>query len=305
MKQLLGLIGAIIVIGASVPQAFSADWMSPDPRRAKYSDVVSYLEGLAKQFPTSAKTFDLAQSDSGQMIRGIAIGAGPARHLLVATHHGNEYGSTEVARAVAENLASHPIAGATVYLIPVLNIAGYDAKSRWEPAHGDSHDPNRDYAGPCGTEGPHNLKSTAALAKFMESEKVVAVATLHTFYPAVAYPWGLSSTDISTPYDGLFKQLGALAAQESGYPVGNSTELIYPANGTFEDYAYWTTGAWALLFELGQSHSPTVEQIREMARVNVPGIRRFFENAPKERAAKHSFDGKCDDRLRALDRHDE
>src|SRR5207248_223649 len=118
----------------------------------------------------------------------------------------------------------------------------------YESAGEGSYDPNRDYPGPCGTEGPHKLKSTKALAQFVADKGIVASATLHTFYPVVAYPWGISTHDLSTPYDDLFKMLATSAVTESHYPIGNSTEAIYPADGTYEDYAFWKHGIWSLLF---------------------------------------------------------
>ena len=133
----------------------------------------------------------------------------------------------------------------------------------------------------------------------------MASATLHTYYPAVVYPWGIASKDLSTPYDDLFKSLVALATQESGYQTGNSTEVIYPASGTFEDYAFWKHGIWSLLFELGYSHTPSDGDVADLLRVNVPGLRRMMENAPKTRAPDHTFKGTCDLKLLSLDRHDE
>jgi carboxypeptidase T len=81
--------------------------------------------------------------------------------------------------------------------------------------------------------------------------------------------------------------------------------VIYPANGTFEDFAFWKHGVWTLLFELGYSHQPSEASIAEMVRVNVPGLRRVYEQAPRQRAENHAFSGKCDMRLNTLDRHDE
>lgn len=236
---------------------------------------------------------------------GLTIGSGKVHQLLVSTHHGNEYGSAEVAMAFIDDLTNKPLNDITMHIIPVLNTAGFDDRLRQEKASGKYHDPNRDYPGPCGTEGPYNLKSTKALADFVEQNNIVTSATLHTYFPAVVYPWGFSTRDTSTPYDSLFKELGALATQWSGYTVGNSTEVIYPADGTYEDWAYWKHGIWALLFELGYSHSPSESDVSEMIKVNVPGLRSFFENAPKARATDHDFKGKCDSRLRVLDLHNE
>ncbi len=278
---------------------------SNDPSQTTYAEVKTFLHELARAHPTTTKTFELGITDSGELVEGVKIGNGPVKNLVVSTHHGNEYGSTEVARAVAVNLAEHPIPGQTVFVIPVLNVTGYNAKQREEIADGTYHDPNRDYPGPCGTEGPHKLKSTALLAAFVAREGIVASATLHTFYPAVVYPWGLGTRDLSTPYDDQFKTMVSLATQESRYQTGNSTEVIYAANGTYEDYAFWKHGIWSILFELGNSHNPVQGDIEEMVRVNVPGMRRMLEQAPTARATNHAFTGKCDGRLARFDRHDE
>lgn len=275
------------------------------PIGGNYKDTQKLLHDLAAKHPENVRMFDLGLSDSGEKIQGAAIGDGSVKNLVVAAHHGNEYGSTEVAKGFATALAASPIPGQTVYVIPVLNIAGYNSRTRWEKAGGRSWDPNRNYPGPCGTEGPFTLKSTTALAKFIEAEGIVSSATLHTFFPAVVYPWGLSSYDLSTPYDDLFLHLTKLATLESGYAVGNSTEIVYAADGTYEDYAFWKHGIWSLLFELGYSHNPNQSAINEMVKVNVPGLRRFLEEAPRERAAEHDFKGRCDNRLKAFDRHDE
>jgi carboxypeptidase T len=273
--------------------------------RGAYRKVITFLHDLALKFPEHASVFQLGESDSGEIIEGLKIGNGPIKNLVVATHHGNEYGSTEVAKAFAASMAETPISDQTVFVIPVLNISGYERGIRSEFAAGREFDPNRDYPGPCGTEGPFHLKSTAALARFMAEENIVASATLHTYFPAVVYPWGLSSKDLSTHYDDLFTELAMLAAVESHYQVGNSTQVIYPADGTFEDYAFWRHGSWSLLFELGYTHDPSHGDVAEMIRVNVPGLRMMMERAPRVKAERHEFLGTCDLSLRDLDRHDE
>jgi len=280
-------------------------WAVTDPSYANYNDVKARLRHITETYPKTTKLISLGTSDSGEVIEGLQIGDGPTKNLVVSTHHGNEYGSTEVSQAFAEAIAERPILGQTIYVIPVLNISGYNSKNRGEISHGNSYDPNRDYPGPCGSEGPHKLKSTATLARFIDREQIVASATLHTFYPAVVYPWGFSTHDLSTTYDELFKNLVQVATADSHYPVGNSSEVIYPANGTFEDYAFWRHGIWSLLFELGYSHYPSQHDIEETVRVNVGGLRKMFETAPTTRAENHSFQGTCDWRLLRLDRHDE
>jgi carboxypeptidase T len=275
-----------------------------------YHKVQAALKALNAKYPKDTELFSLGMSGAGESIDGIKIGHGSVNNLIVATHHGNEYGSTEVALGSAADLAKSPIATQTVWVIPVLNISGFDHDRREESLVGNvdddnTSDPNRDYPGPCGSEGPFHLKSTMLLADFVDSHNIVASATLHTFYPVVAYPWGFTTPDLSTPYDQLFIDLAKVATSVSNYPIGNSSEAIYPANGTFEDYSFWKHGMWTLLFELGDSHNPSEAQLTELVRVNVPGLRAMMEHAPLIRAADHDFHGRCDSRLRILDRHDE
>lgn len=306
LLSLMAFFQGMALVHASVAPARTFDDM---PLSATYADVKVFLQQLVATYPKTTQLFTLDVSDSGDIIQGVIIGDGnPANihNLLVSTHHGNEYGSTEVAKAFALALAQQPIAGQTLYVIPVLNINGFDNRNRAETLpSGEEVDPNRDYPGPCGTDGPFKLKSTHALADFIDHENIVTSATLHTFYPVVAYPWGISTEDVSTLYDAQFIALAQAAVVESKYPVGNSTLTIYPADGCYEDYAFWKHGIWSLLFELGDTHTPSDEEVHLLQSVNVPGMMRMFEQAPKQRADHHSFDGKCDARMPFLDQHNE
>jgi hypothetical protein len=268
-----------------------------------YNDVVSHIRTLAARNPQTAKLFTLGYSDAGVAIEGIKVGTGAVHHLLVAAHHGNEYGSTELALAFIDSLVQAPISGQTLYVVPVLNIDGYNNRNRYERINGQYVDLNRDYPGPCGSEGPYLSRSTKALADLVAREDIVAAATIHTYWPAVVYPWGISTQDLDTPYTPLFINLAKLATETSGYQIGNSAALIYPADGTLEDYVYWKHGVWSLLFEVGKSHNPRISDLKEIVADNVPGLRKMFVGAPSARAAKHDFTGKCDLRLRALDLH--
>lgn len=268
-----------------------------------YADAVKFIENLATQYPQNAEIFTLGYSSSGVAIQGIKIGKGPVNNLVVAAHHGNEYGSAELALHFAESVAKEPIAGQTMHVIPVLNIDGYNNRQRWERVNGKLIDPNRDYPGPCGTEGPFNSRGTKALADFIAANNIVAAATLHTYWPAAVFPWGLSSHDLETPYTPIFMNMVQAATQFSDYQMGNASEVIYPADGTFEDFAFWKHGVWSILFEVGHSHNPSVNGIHDMLKGNIPGLRKMFEVAPKEKATNHEFTGRCDAFLRTLDMH--
>lgn len=266
---------------------------------SNYDRIVESLKKLATENPQVAQLIDIGISDSGKPIYGLKIGNGATPTLVVATHHGNEYGSTAVGIGMAESLVKEPIADQTVYVIPVLNISGYDSRSRYEKASDSRYyDPNRDYPGPCGTDGPFKLKSTKALAQFVDEKNIVTSATLHTYMPGVLYPWGFSTRETRTEDESTYIDLSRVATQESHYQYGNSTDILYAADGTYDDYSYWKHGIWSLLFEMGGTHSPNQNQINEMVRVNVPGIRNFLATAPKERSQQHTFTGQCDTKVR-------
>lgn len=264
------------------------------PNVSNYERVTNTLSQIATQNPSTTKLISIGVSDKGVPIQALQIGSGSVHSLVVATHHGNEYGSTAVALSVADSLAKNPLAGQTVYVVPVLNIGGYNLNSRYESNLSRSIDPNRDYPGPCVAGTSFKLKSTKALADFIEQNNIVTSATLHTYFPAVVYPWGVSSHDLVTPNEAQYVKLVSAATRESRYQTGNNTEVMYPADGTFEDYAYFKHGIWSLLFELGFSHTPDQPAIKNLVDVNVPGILRFLEESPKTRASSHSFSGKCD-----------
>jgi predicted deacylase len=275
----------LLVISTFV--CFSA--FATDPIHRKYSDIQRDLRALAQEDPARVQVVDIGRNDTGQMIQALKVGSGKVKTLVVGTHHGNEYGSTEVALAFAHSVAEDPIDGQTVFVIPVLNVSGYNERNRYEIGQ----DPNRDYPGPCGTNGPFKLRSTKALADLIARENIVTSATLHTHSPFVLYPWGFSTHDTKTEHDDLYIGLAEAAAIDSGYPVGNSADALYPADGCYEDYAMWKHGIWSLLFEMGDTHSPDEDGIDEMIRGNVPGLRRFLESAPTKRAEKHAFTGEC------------
>jgi predicted deacylase len=268
-----------------------------------YENVTRFLQGLQTTYPQTVRGFTLGVSNDGVPIYGVQIGSGPVHHLVVATHHGNEFPSTEVALNFAEAIAQSPLPDQTVFVIPVLNINGYERRNRYEQVHGNALDLNRDYPGPCGTEGPFFSRSTKALADFLERSNVTAVATLHTYKPAVVYPWGISTDDVQTPYTPLFEDLAKAATVESHYEIGYSTVVMYPADGTFEDYVFWKHGMYSLLFELGGSNHPTQEELEFTVKSNVAGLREMLKHSPATRAPDHEFKGRCSPALRLLDLH--
>lgn len=258
-----------------------------------YQDVVKGLNELAKSHPETVQVFTLGYSNEGIAIQGVHIGHGPLHNLVVATHHGNELASTEVALAFATSVAENPIPGQRISVVPVLNINGYTQRSRYEKINGEKINLNRDYPGPCGSEGPFISTSTKAMADFLAAENIVTAATLHTYKPAVVYPWGISTKDVDTLETPTFIGLAKAATIESHYEIGYSTTVMFPADGTFEDYAFWKHGIYSLLFEIGEVNVPAPDVLVKTIHDNVAGLRAMFSISPVARAAQHDFTGQC------------
>jgi carboxypeptidase T len=268
------------------------------PSAYNYDKVLKSLDEIAALNPASVQVFTMGTNSQGQAIKGLKIGSGSINSLVVGTHHGNEYGSTAVALGFAQELAKNPISKLTVYVVPVLNISGYNRNDRYEKnVTGSVTDPNRDYPNPCRSGAPYQLKSTEALSQFLVDKNIQISATLHTYWPAVVYPLGIPATNVSTPYDDQYKILVSAATEESKYQTGNSSDILYPVEGAFEDFAYIKHGIWSLLFELGFTHQPDPQAVKNMIESNTPGIRRFLETAPAHRVTQHDFNGQCDQRL--------
>ena len=256
------------------------------PSLTNYDKVIATIQKIAEQNPANAKVISIGVNDQGVPIQALQIGSGEVGSLIVGTHHGNEYGSTAVALGVADSFARNPVTGQTVYVVPVLNITGYNKTGRNENGIRGSFDPNRDYTGPCKTGATFNLKSTKALSDFLEVKKIQISATLHTYWPAVVYPWGISTQDLSTPYDAQYLELVKAATRESNYKTGNNTELLYPADGTFEDYAYWKHGIWSLLLELRDGSASDIKN-------SVPAVQAFFDQVDSSPSTRNQMTGTC------------
>jgi len=282
----------------TTPFVFAQELDAPFSPVRTYADIVSMMNRIHQNHPDTTEVFTLGNSPDGTPVYGVKItdphAPRPVENLVVATHHGNEYGSTEVALAFMQRISEQPLSGQTLYVIPVLNTWGYDRNQRTE-RDGEGHmvDPNRDYPGPCKRETRFHLSNTESLARFIAERNIVNVATLHTYAELVLYPWGISTDDVDTRYTPQFVQMGNAAASVSHYQVGNSTAALYPADGTFEDFVFWRHGIWSLLFEMGRTHSPDAGQLQQLIADNVPGLIQMFKEAPRERAPLHSFEGHC------------
>ena len=265
----------------------------------EYNRIQQAMNQLATDYPEWVTPFDLGENDQGQMIQGLIIGdAGKTdgiSHLVVGTHHGNEQLSADLAMQFAEDVVAQFLGGPTrltdalasnvFHVIPVLNIGGFNSNYRREySADGVSHDPNRDYPDPCVRKDDFKLQSTALLADYVRASDFVAAITIHGYIGTFTYPWGIYTNRTATPDHETYVPLGNLATPINGYRSGTHADVIYPAAGAFEDWAYHELGIWTMLVELARR--PDLAKDSQM-------MLEYFASVPSVRSDFHEHLGDC------------
>jgi len=284
---------------ALCPSAFSA---------SRYEKVLADMNTLQAENPKRVSIVSIGKNGSGVDIQAIRISNTPnvidqnkIGMLALGVHHGNEGGAVPIlmdfAKKVLAEFEADP-SKADNYeflLVPVINIPGYNANSRTETGI----DPNRDYPGPCkGTLPNFRLKSTKAVADLFKTRIFSAAVTIHGYIGTITYPWGVGTSDSRSHDHSYFEEIGSKLAATTGYRYGTSTDIVYPCEGAFEDWAYWANGTWAMLFEIKNDSVADKNK-------NVAALDQFFFDVKSSPSLNFSFDNGCESRLRSLDRGDE
>jgi carboxypeptidase T len=259
----------------------------------RYQELQASMRKIVAGHPGVARMFDVGPSDAGETIQGVRIGNGPARHLVLGGHHGDEIVAQAVVMELLRESAAHPLAGVSLYVVPVMNIGGYNGNRRDEKdANGVDRDPNRAYPGPCGSYEPaFILRSARSLDAFLRSEGIVSAVDVHDGSALAAYPW--STGYVLRPDDDAdFLRLAGLLTQFSGFKYDVASEF-WSHRGVFKDYAYWNYGIWALLLEVSEDPNPSAPDLAQAVEVNVRGLVAFLKGAPAKRSGKHSFKHSC------------
>jgi hypothetical protein len=248
--------------------------------------------------PGLAKVFSIGTNDEGVDLYALRISTTPQEmdkskigQFLVATHHGNEGGSTEVAmefmrdlirRYQSDELWRGQLGQTEWTLLPVLNVSGYNSNRRQE--HGQ--DPNRDYPGPCTPNGYGKLKSIRTLMSFLETRSFAGSITAHGYVGNFTYPWGFYTDNNKTLDENRYREIARKVADVNDYSYGNAGDAVYPANGCFEDYIYWKHGSWSLLLELRSGSQSDVK-------ATVPAVATFYDLIDSTASSKNQFSANC------------
>lgn len=256
-----------------------------------YDRILSRLSELDKLPNTTL--FSLGKNDQGRDIMGIIVGdarSAKVKHAVVGTHHGNERAAAEVPIYFTELIARAFDSSVAYYVIPVLNISGYNVSRRGETGDdGRVHDSNRDYEDACTTKQDFKLKSTTLLAELIEREEIVSAVSVHGYVGTFTFPWGTEVRNYATQDDAFFTEWAKKAAKINNYKIGTHGGAIYPATGAFEDWAYYKLGVWSFLLEI---RSPSSDLRKDAA-----SLVEFFRNSPSERSRNVGQQVNCVDRI--------
>ncbi len=256
-----------------------------------YDKIVARLNTLDKLPNTTL--FSLGKNDQNRDIMGIIVGdqsTAKTKYVVVGTHHGNERAAAEVPVFFAELVINSYDPSVLYYIVPVLNISGYNVYRREESgSDGDTHDSNRDYQDACTTKQDFVLKSTTLIADLIEREEVVTAVSVHGYIGTFTYPWGTEARDYATADDAFLTAWAKKAVKINNYKVGTHGGAIYPATGAFEDWAYYKLGVWSFLLEI---KSPSSD-LRKDAQTLVE----FFKHSPTERSRNVGQHVNCMERI--------
>jgi carboxypeptidase T len=269
-----------------------------NPPTGRYKDIVDKMNLLQAQYAKFSETFSIGVNDDGVEIFALRVSLTPklvdpkkVGHIVVSTHHGNElaapiftmhFTQKLLERYNSDDIFRGSLAETEWTIIPVLNISGYNAANRNEKGY----DPNRDYPGPCISSPGGKLKSIRTLMDHMKTRSYTGSLTVHGYVGALTYPWGMSTSNTHTNDHNAFESITAKAASYNGYRYGTSTDVVYPCEGAYEDYAYWKHGMWSLLLELRNGSD---QDIRDTAQA----IASYFDQLESSPSTKNQMTGSC------------
>jgi hypothetical protein len=265
----------------------------------RYKTIIDRVNVLQSQYPEISEVFSIGTNDDGVDIYAMRVSVNPKAvdptkigHIVVSTHHGDESDAPQFTMAFiadllkrysSEELWRGKLHDMEFTIIPVLNISGYNRNQREE--HGQ--DPNRDYANPCLSSQGGKLGSIRRLLALYTTRIFTGSVTVHGYDGSLTYPWGMHASSYKTKDHNLYDQIFRKAAEHNGYKVGTAADIVYPANGCYEDFVYWKYGSWSLLLELRDHNSES--DIRR----TVPAIAAFFDLLDSSPSVSNQFTAQC------------
>lgn len=261
-----------------------------------YDAMLDEMNQLASNYPAYVQLMDIGKNDQNITIYGLKIenleyAGNKSNQLLVGCHHGNETHSATVCINFTKQLINifqnssdalyTGLSRSIFYVIPVLNISGYNNRSRYEKGPSSSYDPNRDYPDPCASNSYFKLASIRNLANFVERYNIIGAVTTHGYVGTFTYPWGIYTKNTKTKDNELFHSMAAASVKANNYSIGTHADQIYPASGAFEDWAYHAHGVWVMLME--HKRSPELTK-------DAKCLLTYFSLVPETKSTQHAHE---------------
>jgi succinylglutamate desuccinylase len=181
--------------------------------------------------------------------------------LITGNIHGNEYLGIEdelPAKFIEDYSKKTSVAqfikdGGVLFVIPVINPDGYEARER---TNAKKVDLNRDFDTPTKKIKNFTQPETKALRDIVstlvknKNLKLEVVVDYHCCEGALLYPWSYTSTQISTNDLSRHLTIAKLAAKHLNVSYGTTGEILnYFPLGAAKDYYYDTYGALSFTYE--------------------------------------------------------
>ncbi len=246
------------------PKFFSDSGVNFPP----YASIQNQLQDTAAQHPDLARVIYYGKTPEGRDLTVIRIGHAPnpqdpTRHFAVQISgaiHGNEYLGIEdlFASYFLDHMSDLPgfskfiASGGVVYIIPIVNPDGYEARQR---SNSMAIDLNRDFDQIETGEMRFTQPESKSLAQYLENDLAGSNLQLrmsldyHCCVPAMITPVSYMDAQPKPADQPAFNALTALQTNTLGFDVGNPLQTVgYLADGTTIDYFYskWGTLSFAI-----------------------------------------------------------
>jgi succinylglutamate desuccinylase len=249
-----------------------------------YDTMLSELRQLEKDHPKRGKLHDLGLSSDGRTrVWAFKISDNVEKEedepnvLLTGGVHGNERVASEMAlftirRLLSENSRRDLIDKTQIWVIPILNPAGY--KANYSHCNANKVDLNRNFPTHWTSDDLDavEIEIQNLVRNFLlRRDHIVAGIDLHTYGRAYLLPWA-NTQKKPADWDAL-KDLGDKMAKTSGYRAMQLTDYLHrTVPGGAADYLYGRYGTFYYGLELGTSHALPAEQLGGLCRKNLAGI---------------------------------
>ncbi len=264
------------------------------------SEISAYLKSLARTAPNFTH-HHLGYSRQGRPIEYVVVSLAPSSNkpaiYLNATHHGDEWASTEALLRLLNEITlnfNSPFVQSilsrfTLIFHPIVNPDGHAKHSREDSS---GLDLNRDYLIPGRPEETaFQTPETQLIRSLLERYSVRGALAFHAGMEGVLYAWAHTHEKPRDEY--LFRLLANETAKAMGVKHVVQSFTDYQTQGEFIDYAYMRFQALALTIEVSQDVTPpphrlplitahavagSMAYLLKLAEIDESTTRRYSEN---------------------------